>query len=655
MKSEGSNLPISALQLEQLSDAAFLDLLTDRDIGLRLHEGKLRINAPVGAVTDALKTEMMRRKDFLVSVCHAAPSLHGSLIVRSRSLQANQAPLTFAQERLWLLDRFHPGNFAYNIPEVFELKEELSAHHLQQAIDFMATRHHVLRTRIVEIDSRVLQQVEPNVEIPLAITDLSYLDEADRQEHLTMLLRQESRRPFDLSAAPLARFHLYLLGKKRRVLLINLHHIISDRASTRILYRELTAAYIAYTAGGAPQLPPLPLQYADYAVWERSTANVRIQDHIRYWQKQLSDLPEPLALPFTRPAAAAQTNEGAVCVVKMTPEDTAALRTLATSQGTSLYMVLLAAYCCLLRRYTGATDMCIGSPVSERSSSETEPLIGLFVNTLVMRCRTPNHASFLEILRGVRDTVLDAHEHRDIPFQQILTSLRPDQNGGGTEGNARPSTASPLFQTMLAFDPLPPGSEQLSSTEVELDPGFAKFDLTLQLREEPTRIAGWFEYRTDVTDAVAISRFTAAFLRLVRGILADPGRPLEEIDILAPEERRLLLKEWNATELAFPREATIHSLFEQQVQRTPDAVAIIDGDLRVTYRHLNEKANRVAQHLLDHGAVADTIVGVHLARTAGMIAGDVGRAESGGCLSAARSGNTPRCDSMRWSLIVPAC
>ena len=629
MKSELANLPTNPSHLQRLSDAALLDLLVDRDIELRLHEGKLRINAPVGAVTDALKAEMMRRKEFLLDVCRTAPSLNGTLILRSRLLQPNQAPLTYAQERLWLLERFHPGNFAYNIPEVFDLREPVETRILQQAIHSVARRHHVLHTRIVEVDGRVLQQVEAGVKIPLEVTDLSYLEEADRDEHLKMLLRQESRRPFDLGVAPLARFHLYRLSADRRVLLINLHHIISDRASTRVLYRELTAYYLAHAQGREAQLPALPLQYADYAAWERNLAQARVQEHIHYWQKQLADLPEPLTLPFARPAATPQSSDGAVCVVKMTPEDTAALRRLANAQGATIYMVLLAAYCSLLRRYTGASDMCIGSPVSERSFAETESLIGLFVNTMVMRCRVPPNASFLEILRGVRDTVLDAHAHRDVPFQQILTNLRPD-NENSADGSSRPNTSTnPLFQTMLAFDPLAPGSEQLVSNEVELDPGFAKFDLTLQLREEPTRIAGWFEYRTDVTDAVAISRFAAAFLRLVRGILADPAIPLESIDILAAEERRLLLKGWNATDLDFPREATIHSLFEEQAEKTPDSIAVIDGERRICYSELNQQANQIARALLQKGTAVENIVGVHMSRSAGMIAALLGVLKSG--------------------------
>ena len=616
---------MSTTHLQSLSDAALLDLLNERDIELRLHDGKLRINAPVGAVADDLRAEMARRKDFLVEVCRSSPSIHGTLILRSRTLSSNQAPLTYAQERLWLLERFHPGNFAYNIPEVFELRDALDTHFLRQAIDSVAKRHQVLNTRIVEVNGQVLQQVDAGIKIPLEVTDLSYLEEADREEHLKMLLRQESRRPFDLTVAPLARFHLYRLSADRRVLLVNLHHIISDRASTRVLYRELTACYVAHAQGREPDLLALPLQYADYAVWERKSGHVRSHEHIQYWQKQLSNLPEPLALPFTRPANNTQTSDGAVCIVKMTPEDTTALRKLANAHGASIYMVLLAAYCSLLRRYTGATDICIGSPVSERSFAEIEPLIGLFVNTMVMRCRVPPNASFLEILRGVRDTVLDAHAHRDLPFQQILTNLRPANETSPNGGKA----TSPLFQTMLAFDPMPAGSEQVASTEVELDPGFAKFDLTLQLREEPTRIAGWFEYRTDVTDAVAISRFAAAFLRLLRGILADPGKPLEGIDILAFEERRLLLKEWNATELPFPREATIHSLFEAQAALTPDAIAVIDGQRRVTYRELNGQANAVAKSLLLPESVADTIVGIHLSRTEEMIAAMLGVLKAG--------------------------
>jgi amino acid adenylation domain-containing protein len=613
-------LPIHAAPLQGLSDAAFLDLLIEQDIELRLKDGKLRINAPTGAVTDEMRTEMVRRKDFLLATCQAAPQLNGALILRPQSLQNNQAPLTYAQERLWLLERFHPGNFAYNIPEVFALEQPLDRDLIQQALATVAKRQDVLRTRMLEVEGRVLQQVEACVSIPVLVSDLSYLEESFRDEHLKMLLRQESRRPFDLTVAPFARFHLYLLGGDRQVLLINLHHIIADRWSMRILYRELHAAYQAHAQGREPMLPKLPIQYSDYALWERSPAHLR-QQQMQYWQQQLADLPEPIALPFARPAASGQPIEGAICVVRMTPEDTAALYKLANAQGASIYMVLLAAYCALLRRYTGASDMCIGSPVSERNYPETEPLIGLFVNTLVMRCKVPAHASFLEVLRGVRDTVLDAHAHRDVPFQQILRNLQLDQGNSATAG-------SPLFQTMLAFDPLPVEGVG-PDTEVELDPGFAKFDLTLQLREEETRIAGWFEYRTDIIDAEAISRFAAAFLRLVRGILANPAKPLETIDILAAEERRLLLKDWNATQLDFPSEATVHELFERQAASTPDSIAVIDGDRRISYRQMNSHANQVARTLIQQGIATEDIVGIHLARSAEMIAALLGVLKAG--------------------------
>ncbi len=622
-------------QLSSLSDSGFLNLLLQQDIELRLNEGRLRINAPTGAINNALKSEMVRRKDFLVEACRSARQINGTPILRDLSAPEDEAPLTYAQERLWLLERFHPGNSAYNIPQVFLLEPHFDETVLQQAIDYVASRHDSLRTRIVEHRDRVVQQVDPQARPMLEMIDLRNLPEADREASLKKLLREQARRPFTLHTAPLVRFHVYQLSDQRRLLLINLHHIVADRWATGILFRELTTAYKAIDAGLEPGLPPLPIQYTDYAIWERFAAKPGMQQQLEYWQKQFSQLPPMLELPFQRPPKPRQSpgtdfestpgpsREGAICPLRLTPEETAGVRDLAKTSCASLYMVLLAAYATLLHRFTGATDLCIGSPVSERKYRETEPLIGLFVNTLVMRCRITAQASFLDILRGVRDTVLDAHANRDVPFQKILSSLHSSPDGTGHS-----SFAAPLFQTMLAFDSARQEPAAVEDHALELDPGFAKFDLTLQLQEDQERISGWFEYRTDLAAAASMERFAETFVGFLRSLLASPTTPVDSIELLTPGEKQLLL-EWNKTELPFSSQHTIHRLFEEQAERTPSAIAVVDGDNRLSYRELNERANQVAHFLLGHGATLETVVGVRLERSAEMIAGLLGILKAG--------------------------
>ena len=607
------------LPFRSLTNSAFLQMLTEKDIDLRLKDGRLSINAPAGVMTDALKKELAYRKSFLTSACRSARSFHGSLVLRDPAAENRDAPLTHAQERLWLLERFQAGNAAYNIPEVFEISTPLDETILQRAVDIVVARHESLRTKIVETVDDVVQRVCSNITIPVAVIHLD-LPSAD-DGRLKSFLREESRRPFDLSIAPLARIHLYISRDHRRFLLINLHHIIADRWSTNILYRELLSAYTALDLGREPRLPRLPVQYPDYAVWERRLSAKRMQLHLAYWQQQLSDLPEPLALPFARDPVTHPSSEGAIYSFQLTGQQTAQLRALAKQQGATLYMLLLAAYCALLNRYTGATDLCIGSPVSERSFRETEPLIGLFVNTLVMRCRIPQGADLLALLASVRDTVLDAHAHRDLPFQKVLTVA-------GVNAGSSQRRGSPLFNCMLAFDPLDTSSISTARTMIELDPGFAKFDLTLQLKEEADCISGWFEYRKDVASGEAIEKLAAVFQSLLGDMLAMPATPIDDFDILLPEDRQLL-KAWNKTAMPFPADHTVHQLFEEQVERTSATVAIVDGKRHLTYSQLDSASSHVARLLLDAGVVKESIVGVQLPRTAEMIAALLGILKAG--------------------------
>jgi amino acid adenylation domain-containing protein len=617
-------------QIHTCSDAEFLDYLAEREIELRIQDGKLRISAPVGSVDDTLKSELVRRKAMLLASIGAkkAPtSVNFTSAGLSENLSGNhdRAPLSYAQERLWVLERFHPGNFAYNIPETSEINAAIDRELMQRAIDAVVQRHAVLRTSIQEDEhGNALQQIHPHLSAPLQFLDFRHLDAAVKEKQLQKLIRDLSREPFDLRVAPMVRFCLIQLEAEKHIVFINIHHIVSDQWSMRILYRELLAAYQAYAEGKEPLFPPLSLQYADYARRERAlepsastvAGSRSIRDQLQYWQEQFAEAPDPPQLPFKLKPAVIKPFDGAISRVELSAEDTTGIRSLARGHGASPYMVLLAAYAVLLHRFTGAGDLCIGAPVSERISTDTEALMGLFVNTLVMRCVVPREITFAQLLRNVRETVLNAHANHEVPFQLLLSHLHPD--GGGA--------SQPLFQTMLAFDSYT-GAEQ--SAVVAADPGFAKFELTLQMWESRDRISGWFEYRTDLFTAEAIAKFAQAFLLLIRSAIQDPAKEVAKLKIISAErERQLQL--WNATDMDFPRDRGIHQLFEEQVERTPNAVAVIDGTKRMTYRELNRMANRVAHGLIALGTHVESIVGIHMERTAAIIATMLGILKAGG-------------------------
>ena len=344
---------------------------------------------------------------------------------------------------------------------------------------------------------------------------------------------------------------------------------------------------------------------------------------MEYWKSKLAALPDPAPLPFMLHPAVTTPFEGAIYSITLSVEDTERIRALARAQNASPYILLLAAYVALLHRFTGATDICVGSPVSSRNSLDTEPLIGFFVNTLVMRCTVDDGMTFTGLLRSVRETVLDAQSNQDAPLQKILGEMRDD-----------PRIASaPIFQTMMAFDSHVGGAAAAESSSVPLDPGFAKFDMTLQMYEDRQRIGGYFEYRTDLFTAQSIARFADAFVLLLRDAVRDPQKEISALELISADERNLLVNTWNQTAMAFPRDRAIHQLFEAQVQATPDAVALLHGVDRVSYRHLNGMANQVAKTLLgyreNNRAGAEVIVGVHLERSIAMIASMLGILKAG--------------------------
>jgi amino acid adenylation domain-containing protein len=599
-------------QISKATDSEFLELLRERDIVLSMHGGKLRISAPAGTMDEGIKSELVRRKAMLLSHLQ-----HESKNGAAKGIK--RAPLSYAQERLWTLERFHPGNFAYNIPEISEVEAYIDPELMQKAIDYAVQRHETIRTCIREDEQRVPWQcVLPNVEARLQFHDFTHLDAVTKEAQLQSAVRELAHQPFDLRSAPLVRFHLFRMEHQRHIVFINIHHIVSDRWSMRILYRELLDAYQAFAEGGQPKLPLLPIQYAEYAARERSNTGPGIEDQLNYWRRKLENPPEPPRLPFVRQGSRDNALEGANYLIQFSAEDTAAIRALARKHGASAYMVLLAAYFALFHRFTGATDLCIGGPVSERTRTDTESLIGLFVNTLVLRCSVDPGESFSTLLKDVRETVLDAQANHEAPLQRILAEVSQTP---GTAGHS-------LFETMLVFDPFVGNFTGQTTTGVALDPGLAKFDLLLQLNEEREQITGWFEYRTDLFVQDDIAKLAASFLLLVRSAVQEPERAVGKLEVVPPAEKDQF-RLWNQTAGEFPRDKGIHDLFEEQVERSPQAIAAFHGITRITYEELNRTANRIAHGLLAMNLAPGSIVGIHLERSLTMIGAMLGILKAG--------------------------
>jgi amino acid adenylation domain-containing protein len=497
-----------------------------------------------------------------------------------------RAPLSFAQERLWFIDRLIPGSPAYNLPVALRLEGRLDAGALATAFHRLVERHEALRTALPEREGRPVQEVLEVGAFQLRQLDLSGAANPDAEAR--RLAEADALQPFDLAAGPLLRVHLLHLGPERHVLLLAMHHIVSDAWSMGVLVEDLTALY----AGRA--LPELPVQYADYAVWQRERlTGEEVDRQLAFWQGELAGAPRVLDLPADRPRPPVQSLRGGMLPLAIDAGTSAALSALARRAGASLYMVLLAGWSTLLARLAGQPDLVVGTTVANRDRPEVESLIGFFVNTLALRIDATGDPAFTDLLGRLRHRVLDAFAHRDLPFEKLVEELHP----------VRDRSRQPLFQVMLTFQNVPAGRTDpgdlgdLRLIPLEVEAQTAKFDLTLTLFEEGDRIAGRLEYAGDLYDRATVERWIGAFGRLLAGAAAAPEDRISDLPLLGSAERHHLLAVWNReTPLATERKS-LPRLFQEQVERTPDAPAVSDGDRRLTYRELDEAASRLARHL----------------------------------------------------------
>jgi amino acid adenylation domain-containing protein len=531
-------------------------------------------------------------------------------------------PLSFSQQRLWFVDQLEAGSAAYHIPAAARLKGRLDVAALEQTLGEMTRRHESLRTSFTLEDGRVVQSVAPAAPVSVPLFDLSEAAGAAQEEAVERFVIEETRRPFDLARGPLFRAALLRLDADEHLLVLTIHHIVSDGWSMGVLVREITSLYGAFVEGMESPLAELPIQYADYAVWQRTWLGGEVLEaQLNYWKGQLRGLPT-LELPTDRPRPRLLTSHGATEPFELPKATTDALKSLSRTYGATAFMTLLAAFQTLLSRYTSQTDVAVGSPIAGRTRPETEGLIGFFVNTLVLRTDLSGDPTFAELLARVREMTLDAHAHQDVPFEVLVEELQP----------TRDLSMTPLFQVAFALQnvPLPemalPG---LSVRQVGVESGTAKFDLTLFLSETEQGFGGTFEYNTDLFDRATVRRMAGHLGRLLEAVAADPAQRLSQLPLLAEDERRRMLYEWNDTAAPFPSDVCMHELFEAQAERTPDAAAVVFGAERATYAEFNRRANQLAHQLRARGVGRGARVGVLLERSLDMVLGVMGIVKAG--------------------------
>jgi amino acid adenylation domain-containing protein/FkbM family methyltransferase len=534
-----------------------------------------------------------------------------------------EIPLSFAQERLWFIDQLNPGTPLYNIPVALRVEGPLDAALLALCLGEVRRRHESLRTVFARPEGTPVQVIQPAAPFAFPVVDLSGLPQSRREAAAFLLAGDEAALPFDLARGPLLRGLLLRLTGDDHVAALTLHHIVSDGWSMSILIREVVALYAALAAGRPSPLPELPVQSADFSLWQRSwLTGEALDDELSFWRRQLAGLPPLLTLPTDRPRPAVQSFRGASWPVRWTAELNRQIQALGRREGATLFMVLLAAFQALLARTSGQDDLAVGTPVAGRNRVEIEGLIGFFVNTLVLRGDLAGPSAFRELLGRVRETALAVHAHQDVPFEKLVQELSPE----------RSLAHSPLFQVLLALQNTP--VETLEIQDLRLRPArlartTAKFDLLLNLEERSGELHGTFEYATDLFDATTIDRLIGCFERLLAEAVAAPERSVWALPLLSSAEREQILIEWNDTAPVPAPAASLHELFEAQARRAPEAVALVAGGREILYRELDQAASRLAGELRRRGAGPETVVGVCLERSAGMVAALLGILKSG--------------------------
>ncbi|MEH2243499.1 non-ribosomal peptide synthetase [Nostoc sp.] len=546
-------------------------------------------------------------------------------------------PASFAQQRLWFLDQLIPSNAIYNVPTVIRLTGSLKLAALEQTFNEIVRRHETLRTTFIVLDGQPLQAIAPSLTIPISVLNLQQLP-ADQQEVKgKCIITAEIEHPFDLSSGPLLRVILLVLSDTEHILLLNMHHIICDDWSMGVLIRELGTLYAAFAQNQPSPLLELPLQYADFAHWQREWLQKEVlQTQLAYWREQLNGI-SILHLPTDKPRPAIQSYQGATQFLELPLKLIDALEKLSQQEGVTLFMILVAAFKTLLYRYTRQEDIALGSPIANRNRSEIEGIIGFFVNSLVLRSNLSENPTFRELLGRVREVTLGAYSHQDLPFEKLVEELHPERN----------LSHHPLFQVVFGFQNAPMSALELPGlvpSFINIDLKKTRFDLELHLWkcsedfrslwggnwESSEGLRGVMVYNIDLFDKATISRMLKHFKTLLSGIVANPEQRIANLPLLSEVELHQILVEWNNTQADYPQDKCIHQLFEEKVQQYPDSIAINFANEQLTYQELNTRSNQLAQHLRKLGVCSEVLVGICLSQSIEMIIGLLGILKAGG-------------------------
>jgi amino acid adenylation domain-containing protein len=584
----------------------------------------------IARVREALKVEVAIRdlfarpvlQDFASALATAA---HAELPVIPRASRAKRIPLSLAQQRLWFLAQMEGVSEAYHIPLRLHLKGGLDRAALRKALDRIMVRHEVLRTTFGFVDGEPVQQIAPAEESRFHLVEHDLRGRSDAKEELKRVVAEESGTTFDLHAGPLIRGRLIWLADQENALLITMHHIVSDGWSMGVFTDELSTLYKAFLRDEADPLPELKIQYADYAVWQRKWMEGEVLGkQAEYWKKTLAGAPDLLQLPADHARPEQQSYSGAATRLVLDEKFAAGLRGLSRKHSTTMYMTVLAGWAALLVRLSGQDEVVIGTPVANRNRVELEGLIGFFVNTLALRLGVSETATVMELLERVKGQVLAAQEHENLPFEQVVEIIRPP----------RSLAHNPVFQVMFAWQNAPKGMIDLAGLQVspliDLPHNISKFDLTLWLREEGNQIVGVVEYATALYEQSTIERYIGYFRRLLEAMMTDERQKVERLPMLPHEERQQLLYEWNAREADYPRDKCVHELFEEQVEKTPEAMAVVYQEQGLTYRELNHRANQLALYLRELGVRPDKRVAICAERGLEIVVGLLAILKSGG-------------------------
>lgn len=533
------------------------------------------------------------------------------------------APLSFGQQQMWLLAQLIPETPAYNECVTLLMPGPLDCTVLERSFNELLRRHEAWRTSFPAVDGEPVQMIHPSLTLSLPVLDLRHLPEAEREGEAIRLAREDALHPFDLARVPLLRAKLIRIGDEDHRLFLTLHHIIFDGLSVyQVFLSELRELYEAFLAGQPSPLPELPIQYADFAAWQREEQHGEaFASQLAYWKKQLAAAPAVLELPTDHSRPSIPTYRGSKHMFELSKSLSDALRTLSNREGATPFITLSAAFNVLLYRYMGQEDLLIGTATAGRNRPEIQKLLGDFINMLVMRTDLSGDPTFRELLQRVREVTVEAMAHQDVPFEYLVKELRPEREPG----------QNPLFQVLFMLEPAVPALPSgWTITHRDVNTGTSKFDLSLVLEDRPEGYLGYFDYSTDLFDAETIERMAGHWQTLLEGIVNDPAQRIAELPLLTELERQQLLIEWNSTQTAYAGDRCIHLLFEEQVERTPSAEAVFFEGERLTYQELDQRANQLAHHLQKLGVGPDVLVGLCLERSVEMLVGLLGILKAGG-------------------------